>query len=208
MFLTLWLFLYVATEVTENKTGDPSWLSADSSIGHLFDSARTDTLTSIMTTFTYLGSTLLLSIIALIAVVFLHFKKNFSSRRMILCSVILCVLLIQTFKHYFGRIRPDSSNWLLPATGLSFPSGHTTGSTAIFGTLFYILGMHLISQYARWTIWFMGCLVIFTIGLSRIYFGVHYATDVLGGFILGFSILFASIAFDQFRTKEKPEGGI
>lgn len=205
-FLTLWLFLYVAAEVTENKTGDPSWLSADATLGHIFNSARTNTLTSLMTTFTYLGSTLSLSIIAFIAVIFLHFKNDFSSRRLVLSSVILSMLLIQSFKHYFGRIRPDSSNWLLSASGLSFPSGHTTGSTAVLGALFYVLGRNLSSPKEQWTIWLTGFVIILMIGLSRVYLGVHYATDVLGGFFLGTSILFASIAYDQYRERGRTDG--
>lgn len=205
IFLTLWLFLYVGSEVTENKTGDPNWLSADAALGHIFDSARTNTLTLVMTTFTYLGSTVSLSVIALVAILFLHFKNQVSSRRLVLSSVILSVLLIQSFKHYFGRLRPDSSNWLLPASGLSFPSGHTTGSTAVLGALFYVLGRYLSSSEERWIIWMSGLVIILMIGLSRVYLGVHYTTDVLGGFILGTSILFASIAYDQYCTRNKTD---
>ena len=201
-FLALWGFLYVALEVTENKTGDPLWLSADAFMRTVFDSHRMESLTLIMTTFTYLGSTISLAIIAGVALIFFQFKRLKSNRRVLLISASLSILLIRSAKHFFGRIRPDSANWLVPESGLSFPSGHTTASTALLGALFYILGREVVSTKEKTIFWSIGFLIVILISLSRIYLGVHYSTDVLGGILLGSSILSGSIAIDEYRLNK------
>ncbi len=158
-----------------------------------------------MTTFTYLVSTISLTIITTVALIFFHFKNQISNRRMLLVSITLSILLIRSSKYLIGRIRPDSVNWLVPKSGLSFPSGHTTGSTAVIGAIFYVLGRSLSSKKQKSTIWTIGFLIVFMISISRIYLGVHYSTDVLGGIFLGTSILFSSIAYDEFQRRNDSE---
>jgi undecaprenyl-diphosphatase len=88
-------------------------------------------------------------------------------------------ILNQLFKTHFHRLRPDTA--LLPQLGLSFPSGHAMIGTALYGCVAWLLWRH-----GRHPLWAVGLLLwAALIGLTRIYLHVHYATDVLAGFVAG-----------------------
>lgn len=200
--LAVWLFIYIALEVTENGSGDLAWTSVDQNIVNIFATVRSPLMTEVMMTITYLGSMISVSLIALTALLISHFKNFVSERRILFFSSLGSILFIRTTKIFFGRARPSPETWLTSANGLSFPSGHSAGSFAVLGAVFFILGRGCEKQYQRWLIWSLGALVILLIGLSRIYLGVHYPTDVLGGYLLGFSILIISIALDRYRDHQ------
>ena len=119
----------------------------------------------------------------------------------LLANGLLGGFLIVLLKNIYQRPRPSISH-LVEASGYSFPSGHSLGSMVILGTLAIILWQRFGN-----TIWgkcLVLCLgaVIFLVGLSRIYVGVHYPSDVLAGFILGYAILCAGFpTYDLVRFK-------
>jgi undecaprenyl-diphosphatase len=104
----------------------------------------------------------------------------------------LCLLtswaVMNGLKELFGRPRPPGEH-LTYAAGFSFPSGHAMVSTAFYGFLAYLLLMNL---PGRWGQWCSGVLIILIIliGISRVYLNVHFASDVLAGFILGGLLVF------------------
>lgn len=173
-------------------------------------SLRTNFLTDAMLTASYIGSTISVTLIAVTALVFFQFRKLRSARRVLLCSCIGSILLIRSAKAFFGRVRPDPDTWLAPATGLSFPSGHSAGSFAVLGAIFFILGSACEQKYQRFAVWFIGFSIVLAIGFSRVYLGVHYPTDVFGGFLLGLAILLLSISVDRYvcwrQSRERSEG--
>ena len=97
-------------------------------------------------------------------------------------------MLNQTAKYLFARTRPEDIN-LVIETGFSFPSGHSMVSLAFYGFFVYLLYHKKWSKKKR----LMACipLIILTllVGISRIYLGVHYASDVLAGFALAMAYL-------------------
>lgn len=194
-------FIHVALEVVEGRTGDPEWMEIDRQIGSWMDAHRNSSLTTVMTTFTYMGSTISLGFISFVSILFLTFKHQRSCRNMMILSVVLSLALIQSIKHIVGRVRPDSNNWLVPESGLSFPSGHTTASTAILGTLFFVLATQVESRAGKVVITSAGLLIIIAISISRIYLGVHFSTDVVGGLVLGFSVFLTSISVAAIKNK-------
>ncbi|CAN5493016.1 hypothetical protein BH10BDE1_BH10BDE1_23360 [soil metagenome] len=195
-FLVAWLFLYVAFEVTEDGTGDLLWVAFDHTVYNAIISMRLEALSSAMLSFTYIGSTIAVSFVALVALIYFYFRSLKSDFRILLGSSLGSLLLIRTSKWVFGRVRPSKETWLMQADGLSFPSGHSAGSFAVLGAVFYILGRSCEHPHQRWTIWGIGILLVLTIGVSRVYLGVHYPTDVLGGFLLGLAVLLFSISID------------
>ena len=106
----------------------------------------------------------------------------------IILNILLCFLLNQTAKYLFARTRPEDIN-LVIETGFSFPSGHSMVSLAFYGFFVYLLYHKKWSKKKR----LMACipLIILTllVGISRIYLGVHYASDVLAGFALAMAYL-------------------
>jgi undecaprenyl-diphosphatase len=77
-----------------------------------------------------------------------------------------------------GRARPPQHDWAAFAGGQAFPSGHTTSAT--------IVAVLLCAAFPRWDVRTLVLLWAITVGLTRVYLGVHWPTDVLGGWLLGF----------------------
>ena len=88
-------------------------------------------------------------------------------------------------KHFFGRPRPDVP-LLFKADGLSFPSGHALFSITFYGLLVYLLYHALKRRGVRWTVITLLVILMLIIGFSRVYLRVHYASDVIAGFCVGF----------------------
>jgi undecaprenyl-diphosphatase len=95
-------------------------------------------------------------------------------------------------KHFFGRPRPDVP-LLFKADGLSFPSGHALFSITFYGLLVYLLYHALKNRGVRWTVISMLVILMLIIGFSRVYLRVHYASDVIAGFCVGFMWLVFAI---------------
>lgn len=110
------------------------------------------------------------------------------------------LVLMTVLKHLFGRERPLIP-LLEPAQGLSFPSGHALMSMTFYGMLIYITWHSVKDPRAKWTLIVLLFLWILAIGLSRIYLRVHYTSDVLAGFAMGW--LWIVLALKVLRMLEK-----
>ena len=101
--------------------------------------------------------------------------------------------LVQTlFKTLVARPRPDAANWLVDETGYSFPSGHSCACMIFWAALLIIVGRILIlkdNRTAAASLRAVFFLIAVCIGLSRLYLGVHYPSDVFGGWMLAGIIL-------------------
>jgi undecaprenyl-diphosphatase len=97
--------------------------------------------------------------------------------------------LDQGLKLFFARPRPEAFFGLPEPETYSFPSGHSMGSCCFYGALAIIAMAGAQSRRARWAIAAGAVALIALVGLSRIYLGVHYPTDVLGGYLAGLAWL-------------------
>ncbi|NKQ55634.1 phosphatase PAP2 family protein [Amycolatopsis sp. K13G38] len=95
------------------------------------------------------------------------------------------VVLATVVKNLTGRTRPDSWWQLLPETGFSFPSRHTTVATALLLIAAYLLARHTRTHVAVLAWWPGACALAALVAASRVYLGVHWATDVLAAAALG-----------------------
>jgi undecaprenyl-diphosphatase len=93
--------------------------------------------------------------------------------------------LNQRLKPYYGRSRPDAVKHVQYVETPSFPSGHALLSTSVYGTLGAIGISLLRERRLKIYLFVVTTLLVVLIGLSRIYLGVHYPSDVLAGWILG-----------------------
>ena len=140
---------------------------------------------SIMKFISLLGSPTFFLTIALSIFVYLLRNKKRRSARLILLSVAGSFFLNASLKNIFARIRP-LNYMLIKHGGYSFPSGHSMVSMSFYTTLTYILLENVNNKKTRIFMWIGNFVVIGLIGFSRLYLGVHWPTDVIVGFSLGF----------------------
>ena len=112
-------------------------------------------------------------------------------------------VLNQLLKRILQRPRPTEFR-IIEETGYSFPSGHSMVSMAFYGYLIYLIYKYVKNKYVKWILIALLSILICTIGVSRIYLGVHYTSDVLGGFLVSISylILFISTVNKFFIEKD------
>ncbi|WP_189018119.1 phosphatase PAP2 family protein [Paenibacillus marchantiophytorum] len=157
-------------------------------------------LTSIMKCFTFIGSTLMVVIVAFAAMLFLYFVLHHRLELIFFLVVMIGTAIANTLlKHYFVRQRPDLHR-LIEVTGYSFPSGHSMAAFALYASLAFLLWRHISTRVGR-TIVIMLCIImILSIGTSRIYLGVHYPSDIVGGyFASGFCFALAVWLFQWYK---------
>lgn len=143
---------------------------------------KSDILTNIMKIITFLGSALSIILLTVLLIIVVKGKRN---KILILINVIVTTLLNQLLKNVFQRGRPIDS--IIEESGYSFPSGHSMVSMAFYGFLIYLVYKSNI-KYKGLIVGLLSVLIVL-IGISRIYLGVHYPTDVIGGFTLSLSYL-------------------
>ncbi len=130
------------------------------------------------------GATCLILLTAIIFVAVKNKKVGISIALNLLIATTLNVVL----KNILQRPRPNEFR-LIDETGYSFPSGHSMISMAFYGFLIYLIYKYVKNEKIKIVlIIFLGFLIV-TIGISRIYLGVHYTSDVLAGFLVAISYL-------------------
>ena len=106
----------------------------------------------------------------------------------IITNLGIVTILNQIIKFIMQRPRPTEFR-IIEETGYSFPSGHSMVSMAFYGYLIYLIYKYVKNKYIKWISIIALSILICFIGISRIYLGVHYTSDVLGGFLLSISYL-------------------
>ncbi len=124
-----------------------------------------------------LASTPAITLVLLVIATILATKRQYSKLVFVAVGLGGAEILNAILKLTFGRPRPTHLTHLVVETGLSFPSGHTMMSTALALTCLYLLW----ENRWRWQIFVLAVAYIIAVGVSRIYLGVHYPSDVLAG---------------------------
>lgn len=143
-------------------------------------------LTRIFIIITSFGSTIPLIIFTAILSIFLIIKKKYSHLILLLLSMALGLIIELGIKQLVHRLRPELQ--LVNANLFSFPSGHATMALIFFTILLYSMIENIKNKKAKLTKAITTLIIILLIGFSRIYLGVHWLSDVLGGFLLGIFI--------------------
>lgn len=186
------LFLAIFSEIAEEALEQETW-TFDSSIIHYFNSISTEGLDVLMIVITELGSVWFLTAFSIAAILYLWTKHK---DKWGILFFILAVggggLLTLLLKNLYERSRP-SINPEIDAIGFSFPSGHSMGSLIFYGFIIYFIMRSRASELVKGlAISFLAVLVVL-IGISRIYLGAHFPSDVLAGYFAGAIWLLLSI---------------
>ncbi|CDE90212.1 MAG: phosphatase PAP2 family protein [Clostridia bacterium] len=144
-----------------------------------------DFTTPIAKFITNFGGAIFLLVLAITLFILIKNKKiGFS----IFLNLVIITMLNQLLKRILQRPRPTEFR-IIEETGYSFPSGHSMISMAFYGYLIYLIYKYVKNKYVKWISIIILSILICSIGISRIYLGVHYTSDVLGGFFISISYL-------------------
>lgn len=180
LFICLIIFLKIAEDVFTKEI-----MIADYVGYNIISNLISDKITSIAKIITNLGGAFALIAISIASIIFIKNKKiGFS----ISINLVIVTILNLLLKNILQRERPTEYR-LINETGYSFPSGHSMISMAFYGFIIYLIYKNVKNKYIKWISIFLLSLLILFIGISRIYLGVHYTTDVIGGFCISISYL-------------------
>ena len=144
-----------------------------------------DFTTPIAKFITNFGGAIFLIVLTIALFILIKNKKiGFS----VFSNLVIITVLNQLLKRILQRPRPTEFR-IIEETGYSFPSGHSMVSMAFYGYLIYLIYKYVKNKYIKWISITLLSILICSIGISRIYLGVHYTSDVLGGFLVSISYL-------------------
>ena len=149
-----------------------------------------DFATPIAKFITNFGGAIILIGLAFMLFIFIKNKKIGVS---IISNLAIITVLNQLLKRIVQRPRPTEFR-IVEESGYSFPSGHSMVSMAFYGYLIYLIYKYVKNKYLKWISIILLSILICSIGISRIYLGVHYTSDVLGGFFISISYLIIYIS--------------
>jgi undecaprenyl-diphosphatase len=144
-------------------------------------------VTDAMEDITSLGSATIIVLFTLIVSGYLLLRKKYYLLWLVLAATIGGALIVWGLKEFIGRTRPTIVTHLLEENSLSFPSGHSMMSAIVYLTQATLISRAQENRNAKIYIISTALILTFLIGISRIYIGVHYPTDVIAGWVAGIS---------------------
>ena len=186
MGCALIFFGVIASQVVQNPV-----IGFDETVRHWVYQQRSPLLSTIFIPVTYMGNW---QTITMLAAILLAIPKTRRDIGLPFAVVSLSsTVLYKIVKGIFERPRPELEARLIPQGGFSFPSGHSMNCIVCFGILIYLIRRYCPDRRAANILTVLLILLITGIGTSRVYVGVHFPTDVLGGWSLGLAFLMGSI---------------
>lgn len=194
IFLILILiFIKIAEDVFEKEI-----FQFDEAIYNFLVNHRNTALNIFFKNITQLGSAIVLAIITILCVILIKDKRY---KILVPANLATIAAMNILLKNIFERPRPNKLR-LIEETGYSFPSGHAMASTAFYGILIYIAYKKIKNKKLRNITCIMLAILILLIDISRIYVGVHYVSDVLGGTCLSIAYLIIITKILDLNEKE------
>lgn len=190
----LFIFVFITHELLKNELKE-----FDTAVYNFIIGFKSPVMTEFFKIVTFFASPIFLIILSIL--LFFIFK-NKKYGLLSALNLILVTVVNQILKFTFSRPRPFE--WMLiEETGYSFPSGHAMVSMGFYGMLVFLIWQTNISKTKKklWTI--ILTLLILLIGISRIYLGVHYTSDIIGGFTLSLSYLIIATSIVTYYLKYK-----
>lgn len=181
---------------------DKKILRFDSTIISFVQGWESSPLTAVMKFFSFIGSAPVVIVLAVLIMLFLFLVLKHRLELILFVTVVLGAdILNRILKNLFHRARP-TIHPIVTEKGFSFPSGHSMEAFAFYGVLAFLLWRHIPTRTGRGLLLLFSGIMILAIGISRIYLGVHYPSDVVGGYLASGFWLGAAIWYYQ-RYMEK-----
>ena len=193
----LFLFGWLAQEVHENDA-----IRFDDGVRTAFHALASPPLTALLRWVSLLNGPVALGLYTLVLCGLFLQRGHRTSAALLAVTVVGGVCLDVALKFAFHRARPEPYFGLPTPATFSFPSGHSLMSLCFYGVAAYLISVHVDSARWRLALRVAGALMVLLVGVSRIYLGVHYPSDVVAGFAAGL-VWLTAIVF-AYRRIVKP----
>lgn len=198
--ISLAAFASMATLIEAHKI-----VQFDSTIISSVQGLESPDLTAIMKFFTFIGSTKIVVILSILIIYFLYKVLHHRLELILFIAVIAGTPIINSIlKSIFHRARPEFHR-LIEIGGYSFPSGHAMNAFSVYGILAFLLWRHIATRTGRTLLIIFSIFMILMIGISRIYLGVHYPSDIIGGYFASGFWMTTTIWFFQWYVEREPQ---
>jgi len=167
-------------------------------------------LTDAVLNFSALGSTAVTVLIISVVALFLLLDRRPRQAMLVVGVATAASIGLRLLKLSIGRERPTIVEHIEVVGGLSFPSGHTLIAAVLYPTLGMLIASNLRDRHLKVYVFAIAAMLALLVGFSRVYLGVHYPSDVLGGWLLGLAFAVAAgmviRALKQQHIVERPPG--
>ncbi|MEV0107729.1 phosphatase PAP2 family protein [Nocardia sp. NPDC050799] len=202
--LAVLLFAVVAATTGYVVAGDAT-TQVDCPLHEWALTLRTDPLTPAATVITHLGGSVAMWTLALLVCAVLLRRGAYADLLLVAGVGAASAVLVPVSKQLIGRSRPPVAGQLVEVSNPAFPSGHSVGSAAVVGVLAALFCLRTAHRVARVIVAAVAAVFVLLVGLSRIYLGVHWPTDVLAGWALGGLLVAIGVAA-RTRAEDTPAG--
>lgn len=177
------IIIYVVAKISDEVL-DQEAFTFDKTILLWIHSFANPTLDGIMHFITRLNDPSTVIVIASVTLGILLWRRYYSEAQIFIIDCLGGVVLSYGLKSVFGKVRPDLWQSAIEDLSYSYPSGHALGSTVLYGFIAYLIA----TRYPQFSLLIYGVVIclIGAIGFSRLYLGVHWPTDIIGGYGIGF----------------------
>lgn len=177
------LITYVVAEISDEVLEQEAF-AFDQTILLWIHSWANPVLDRLMQIITRLNDPDVVSVIAAVALILLLWRRCYPEAKTFVINCAGGVILSYGLKSVFGKVRPDLWQSAIEEVSFSYPSGHALGSTVLYGFLAYLFATRF--PHLSLLFYFIAIILIGAIGISRLYLGVHWPTDIIGGYGIGF----------------------
>ncbi|PRO65429.1 phosphatase PAP2 family protein [Alkalicoccus urumqiensis] len=194
--VALLVFLFIGWEVS-----DGGMTGLDRFVSQTVFQLQNPDLIGIMGVITELGSVWFLTLMTVLLLGFLLWKRRYLDSAAASIVMLGTALLTALMKQLYGRERPTTTEQY-DATGFSYPSGHSSGAAAFYGLVLYFIWVSPWRPGTKVTASLVPLFTAAAVALSRVFLDVHYASDLAGGFAFGAAwMILCLLAADYFRNK-------
>lgn len=202
LLLSLMVFEEIADDIfADPKEGDWEAINFDHGVMKLLAGLRSPRLNQVMIDFTALGSLSVIGLLILLMLPMLIAHRDWRGLIFLSVSAAGTATIPWVLKEIFARPRPESKAMLTQVETLSFPSGHAFAASVLYLSLAYLAARQLERLSLEILYYFLASLVIVTVAFSRIYLGVHYPSDVVGGLSSGLAWFLFTVLVMELKSK-------
>lgn len=199
--LAVCLFILFVVAKLSDEVLEKEFFTFDKSLLLWLHQFTNPTLDLIMLKITQLGNPSFVVILVVITLSLLYRKHYYQEAKIFLLASLGALILTTEMKLFFGKPRPQLWEHLIQETSFSFPSGHALGSMVLYGLIAYLLSKFY-PQFS-FLIYSLITIIIILIGLSRLYLGVHWPTDIIAGYGVGF--LWLMLCITLLKLQKYPQ---